>query len=215
MARIQETTVYKFNELSDGAKEVARAWYREGQLDFEWYDSVYEDADTIAKILGIEIDRKKQNNPKAHAQPTIWFSGFYSQGDGACFEGRYSFVDKTSEKIREYAPLDSCLHQIADHLTYWQAQNYNALYAIVKHRGNYYHEMSTDIDVISDDNGDLGEPGEMTDGAEENVKDVLRDFMRWIYRALEKECEYLQSDEQVDAAILVNEYEFTEDGATA
>lgn len=35
---------YSFDELSDSAKESARDWYRQGALDYDWWDSVYEDA---------------------------------------------------------------------------------------------------------------------------------------------------------------------------
>jgi hypothetical protein len=35
MPRIMETKVFKFEELSDKAKEKARDWYREGVLDHE------------------------------------------------------------------------------------------------------------------------------------------------------------------------------------
>ena len=35
-----ETNVFTFDELTDRAKEKARAWYREGALDYEWYDSI-------------------------------------------------------------------------------------------------------------------------------------------------------------------------------
>ena len=33
MARIKQTTVYQFDELSDAAKEKARDWYREASAD--------------------------------------------------------------------------------------------------------------------------------------------------------------------------------------
>ncbi len=55
MPRIVETTVYTIDELSDAAKEAARAWYRESCLDHEWYDFVYEDFETICGILGITL----------------------------------------------------------------------------------------------------------------------------------------------------------------
>ncbi len=45
--------VFEFDELSDAAKDKARAWYAEFALDYEWWDSVYEDAENIGlKITG-------------------------------------------------------------------------------------------------------------------------------------------------------------------
>lgn len=58
MPRKIEISLYKFNELSDRAKEKARDWYRQGALDYEWWDSTYEDAKNIGlRITGFDIDR--------------------------------------------------------------------------------------------------------------------------------------------------------------
>jgi hypothetical protein len=50
---------------------------------------------------------------------------------------------------------------------------------------------------------------------EEELTEALRDFNRWIFKSLEKEYEYLMSDEQVDESIKANEYEFTKEGGLA
>ena len=38
--RVTIKDVYQFNELSDRAKERAREWYREGALDYDWWENV-------------------------------------------------------------------------------------------------------------------------------------------------------------------------------
>ena len=55
MPEVIETTVYRLGELSDAAKDKARAWYREGGFDNDWYDAVYEDFQRIAEILGLNL----------------------------------------------------------------------------------------------------------------------------------------------------------------
>ena len=55
MPEIIETTVFRLSELSDAAKDRARAWYREGGFDYDWYGAVYEDFERIAEILGIRF----------------------------------------------------------------------------------------------------------------------------------------------------------------
>lgn len=56
--RIMETKVFQFDELSDRAKDRAREWYRDGALDYEWWDTTYEDANTIGlKISAFDLDR--------------------------------------------------------------------------------------------------------------------------------------------------------------
>jgi len=49
---------YKFDELSDKAKERALDWWRQGALDWDWFDSVYEDASRVGiKITGFDTGR--------------------------------------------------------------------------------------------------------------------------------------------------------------
>lgn len=44
------------------------------------------------------------------------------------------------------------------------------------------------------------------------VTDKYEDLCHELYKSLEKEYEYLNSDEAVDESLIVNEYEFDEDG---
>ena len=53
---------------------------------------------------------------------------------------------------------------------------------------------------------------DMTADAEEAVIEALRDLARWLYRQLEREYEYLRSDEAVDETITANQYTFTKTG---
>lgn len=188
------TLIYKFDELGDDAKEVAREWYRQGALDYEWWDFIYEDAKTIAELMGIHIDR-------------IYFSGFWSQGDGACFEGNYYYNPGSVKAVKEYAPQDQELHRIATELYEIQREHCYKIYAGVRHSGHYHHEHCTVIEIDCDHCSSW-----IDDTAYECVADLLRDYMRWIYKMLETEYDWLMSDEQVDESIRYNGYEFTEDG---
>ena len=49
----------------------------------------------------------------------------------------------------------------------------------------------------------------------DDANQIVSEFADWIYRALEKEYDYLMSDECVDGDIRANEYEFDEDGNRA
>jgi len=207
------STVYKFDELSEAAKEKAREWYREGDLGYEWWDTFYDDFARIADILGIDLRQRpvKLMNGKTRYDPCIWWSGFASQGDGAMWEGDYRYAKGSCKKIREYAPNDNDLHEIADGLYQIQKRYFYRVTAMSKHRGYYYHEYCMDIDVFC-----TNENGYEIDNFvhDEEVKDLLRDFARWIYRQLESEYDYLMSDEAVDECIRANEYEFDEDGCS-
>ena len=59
-----------FDELSDEAKERAREWYRQGNCDDSfWSECTIDDAKEIGKYMGMNVDK-------------VYFSGFWSQGDG-------------------------------------------------------------------------------------------------------------------------------------
>ena len=56
--KVLHIPVYDFDGLDESAKEKARDWYRNGALDFDWWNSTYEDAATIGlKITSFELDR--------------------------------------------------------------------------------------------------------------------------------------------------------------
>lgn len=208
MPEIAETTIFRFDELADDAKEEARSWYRRGGLDYDWHDTVLDDFRQIAEILGVRFKTRTiaLMGGGVRRQPCIWFSGFYSQNDGACFEGRYEYAKSASTAIRAHAPRDRELHRIADALQAMQRRNFYQLYADIGHRGRHYDQSSMQIAVRRDSWRDL------TSDAEDAVDDALRDLAHWLYRQLEREYEYLNSDEMVDAAIRANLYTFTEDG---
>lgn len=205
--RIAETEVFTFAELDSSAKENARNWYRaSAELDT---DCIFDDAVTIAGLLGISIATRSVPlmNGGTRGAPKIYWSGFASQGDGACFEGSYQYRKGAAKEVRAYAPQDKALHRIADGLQALQRKHFYSLQASVSHTGRYSHEYSTDI-AVEDSRDSWRDIGT----AEESVKDYLRDFMRWIYRALESEWDYINSDSQVDESIDCNGYEFTADG---
>lgn len=210
MPDVIETTVYRLDELSDAAKDNARAWYREGGFEYDWYDAVYEDFQRIAEILGIRFRTSTVRfmGGGSRQEPRIWFRGFWSQGDGACWEGFYAYRKNASAEIRSYASQDTTLHGIADALQAVQRRNFYQLRAEASHRGHYYHEYCMAISV------ERASPTwqDMTADAEEIVIEALRDLARWLYRQLEREYDYLTSDEAVDEAITTNEYTFTEAG---
>lgn len=212
--RTIQVKLYKFDELpTDEAKEKARDWYRERVFteSSDW-EFVYDDAARVAEILGIEISTSpvKLMNGSYRDKLNIWFSGFSSQGDGACFEGTYRYAKQAPKKIREYAPQDETLHRIADQLQEVQRKHFYRLYARMNHSGHYYHSGCMSVSVEDNENPyrDIGD-------SEETVRDLMREFADWIYDQLSNENDFQSSDEQVDEALRVNEYEFTEDGEIA
>jgi hypothetical protein len=180
--------------------------YRDINFYDNWYDSIYESFRDDMLLHGIKVDE-------------IYFSGFWSQGDGACFEGSVYDWDLFLQSI---GYTSKALIQLAS--DNWATS--------VKHRGYYYHENCTSFDHewhLPKPDGNLDDelfidyfsrylPDDVRgmvwlsmlktvdyDKLMEAVEDAFRDHMRTLYRTLEAEYEYLTSDEAVWEAIVANE----------
>lgn len=162
--------VYDFDELSDKAKEKARDWYREGALDYDWWDSTYEDAERIGlKITEFDLGRA------AYVKASFMAS-----------------AEETAHKI-ETEHGETCA-------TLQDAKNY------LKERDDLVNTAERDA------NGELVDEYSL----DEKLDDLDGKFLKTLcedYRIiLEKEMEYLRSDESVDETIRANGYTFTETG---
>lgn len=201
--RTIEKTLYAFHELDDDAKEKAREWYRAGAFDYEWYEFVFDDAKRCGALLGIDVDR-------------IYFSGFWSQGDGACFEGEYRYRKGWKKALRAEVGGDDLqrLERIGDDLQRAQRRAFYNAIAVCQQRGRYMHSgcMAVSVDATTPHGDDIAEGFENIEG---DIVDALRDFAAWIYSSLEREYEFLNADEQIDDALEANEYEFDEFGDIA
>lgn len=208
-------TVYTFDELTETAKDKAIAEHSEFCGEVWDAEFTFDDFVTIAEIIGIEFryhDVTLMSGAKKQ-KPNIWYSGFWSQGDGACFEGTYRYKKGAAKAIREYAGTDTELHRIADELQALQRKAFYGLTATMTHKGHYYHAycMSVDVEHAWDDTYNYEERSVPTD----DVTELMRDLANWLYRALEKEYEWQTSREQVIESIQANEYDFNEDGSIA
>lgn len=198
--RIKETKVYPFDELPEDAKEKAVEKLYDINVNYEWWDSVYEDAKEVGKLMGIDIDN-------------IYFSGFSSQGDGACFEGDYEYKKNSVKAVMEFAPEDEELHRIVRELRDIQKKCFYSISANVKQSGHYSHKYCTNVSV--DFENIYTANCYFNEGHGDTITELLRDYMEWIYHRLEKEYEYLSSEDAIIETIKANEYEFTEDGKLA
>lgn len=180
--------VYSFDELSDDVKKKVLEAYREYNVEFgDWYQPIYEGFTEKLEQLG-------------YSEIKPYFSGFWSQGDGACFEGKVSLLGwlKSHKLKTKYKNLSKYLEESGDD------------YLSIKQVGHYYHsksmavvdEVHTETDKQS---SDLGAVIELIENEIEEVADEL-------YRDLEKYYEELTSDEAVTEAVVANDQEFEIDG---
>lgn len=210
MSKIISTTVYTLDELSEPAREKARDWYNEGGPEYDWYSDIYENFTLICNILGVRLRTRPVTTPGGrHCEKAcIWFSGFCSQGDGACFEGHYRYQLQAARNIREHAPQDEELHRIADELQVVQQRHFWQLQADIQHRGRYYHEYSMAVTVTR--HGPAAQ--DIREDAETALSEALYDLAHWLYCQLQNQYDWLTSPAAVDEAILANEYTFTDAG---
>jgi hypothetical protein len=189
--------------------------HRHFNVEHDWWDAVYDDFREICEILGIELDAREP-----------LFSGFWSQGDGASWTGRYRAqglgyagleplytYDIAPIKIREHAPQDEELHRIADELCLL-ARIYRPVYAKVsRHSSHYVHSSTIQIgeweyydDIDMDDVA-----SEIQEHIETTLLDLFRDLADWLYKTLESEYDHLTSDEVVIESLEANEIEEDEE----
>lgn len=216
MPRVIERTVYTFAELSESAKERARDKYRQDhEVWHEWWDCIYEDAVACSECLGIRIDTHpvKLHGGDTRQDPSIFWSGFCCQGDGAMFTGTYGYKADACAAIAAHAPQDKELAAIAAGLTLMQLtarlQHTNQLGAhVTAMNSRYNHSGCMSVQAFYEDGDDTAP--DLTNAVEEELTSLLRRFADWIYTQLRAEDEYLNSDEHVDECLADDE--FDEDG---
>jgi hypothetical protein len=188
-----------FHELTEEQKAQAIEKNRDWNVDFDgWWDACYEDIKRVGALFGIEI-------------ADIEFTGFWSQGDGARFKGRWERPKRAvSKAVREYAPNDDELHELANLLDRYRRREHPTACEIwYAHWANYCHEGLTSFEW---EYGPKYQAG--TELAEEVLRNVFRRLMKWAYSQLEKEYEWLRSDEAVAESLKANEVEFDLDELT-
>ena len=163
-----------------------------------WYECVYSDFKEDMREVGIRVDR-------------MFFSGFSSQGDGACFEGGFDNL-KTylDHHHKDQYPM---IRKLMDHGGH--------VYIGCRHSGHYSHENCTSFSADADTLYHLVEcPTEFheqivdtwdkqledeVEAFENDVTEQWRTYMQELYRKLEAEYDYRVSDEAVWEAIEANE----------
>lgn len=174
--------------------------YRDINVDHEWWDYLYEDFKLGMVEKGIRIK-------------DIFFTGFYSQGDGACFTGE----------------IDMCkflkAHGLEEHYmgaTFFAAQG--ELYTTLdKNSSHYAHEntVSVNLELDNYNNYDDDTRYDIYSTMEEvmesewkqldnQVEEICRGYMRDLYRQLRDEYEALTSDEAVWDTIAANDLHVVE-----
>jgi len=186
-----------YKDLAEDVKERLRDKYRYIHVDdLDWWDGVYDWAKEDAAKFGLDIE-------------DICFSGFSSQGDGASFVGELRFKECDVTDLNEGAKeLYDVLAGVYGLIKIVAEES--ELRVHIEQRGNYCHENTMGFDYYTRyDNTDAVDTILAT--KEEEIEEALRGYARWIYRTLEKDYDYLTSDEAIDE-YLDGYTDYTEEG---
>lgn len=232
---VTEKTEFTFAELSEPAKTKARDKHRENGRHDDWWDSIYEDAVTVGKLIGIEIGvnyplNQRTGKTSFTGEPDIWFQGFYNQGDGCCYSG-----DLVIESLKGCVDkLKTHVGECTDSPLFKLAAEGEALHDMIFLRMLALRMQGVDTDDLND-NGEEVEIGlkdhvtiegkdrywrteAVRDGCVSEVQEAMDSYVSgfadWIYKQLEAEDEHLNSGEYIDEEIEANELLFDESGST-
>lgn len=165
---------------------------------------------------GDMIDRLKDEAPDYFDVEDIQYSGFASQGDGASWTGNVNLKKWCEKNSPEALPFVN-----DNEIETWAA--------VVRTDSHYVHENTIRVEVIehatkvtydsSPFEGSLEEYYAHVEGVVDDlvleVTDAVKDFCREIYKELEEEYNYTQTDEYLMDLIEANQYDFTADGDLA
>ena len=199
MPTVKEYLAYKFEELPEDLEEKVLDKHRNFNVeDNDWWNFVYE----------IWVEKLEE---MGFMKPKIWFSGFWSQGDGACFDCDSMDLDKFVKAHAEnlipiFFPHTRFLREIPNVCRAWTV-------TVNPHYSHYNtRDMRFEWDEFPEGLEATGEIEGMLTQFEALVESVREEKSKEIYRALEEEYEYLTTDESVAEALTSNDYEFDEDG---
>ncbi len=186
------------NLVSSSNKASLLEKYRDINVDFDdWHEYVVDLFKEDMKAIGINVDR-------------VYFTGFWSQGDGACFEGNAVFP-----KFMDNYPVDKypMIRKVLE--------NKGSVHFTTDHEGHYYHynsiRYSCDVEFlyqVLDAPTDFQEQIvevydkqlelEVPDFEKETLE-FFQDKMKELYSRLQNEYENLVSDEAVWETIVAND----------
>ena len=184
--RTVRTKIYKFEELSKEAQREAIQNFRNiNNSDDFWFDAILEGFKERLETIGFY-------------NATIQFSGFWSQGDGLCFDAKID-ASKFATTINEKRVCNLINECFIDEFTIEKTSFAN----------HYSHEKTRYIDYSICNGNNLNEElKKLSNKIELKRLDLCREF----YSILEKDYYFLESDECVKETIIANEYEFLKDG---
>lgn len=192
------TPLQKFNMLPEKQRKAVLDKYRAWLVDHcDWWDCVEENFKSDMDAIGVYVDK-------------IHFSGFWSQGDGACFDGK---VHDWPLFLTTLGYSDAALIYAAENFD-WDFTSKHSHYLYSHHKSvSYDGELNLPDDVddyyfadryLEWGPDDIRTATMMTNLSNYNARALQEEFMTVfenhmidLYKQLGEEYDYLTSDESV------------------
>lgn len=171
--------------------------YRECNIHHDWWDGVYEMFIEDMEQIGVQVQKDG-----------IWFSGFWSQGDGAAFAGR----------VHDWAKAFKHIGLLPSLFFYYDNIEYMRFNSIAPRNNRMRFDYCFDIqEACPYDEDDeplqyslwyLMRPSNKDlDDLEDKLREVFEEAASKLYKDLEAEYNYLTDDEQIIEYILEEEFD--------
>ena len=203
-----EKRIGSFSELSPELQAEVIKKFRYSWNDFD-SDFIIEGFCNAMEEIGVDISPKN-----------VYFSGFYSQGDGSCFSGKVvNFVNYISDVVNNYYKQLFQSEKEFNAFKRWCNHVYNDCdYNIEINGSDRYFTVRANTDITTE----LYSLDHVKRRSEEQEDRFIRilDYIieekaiednAKLYKALENEYEYRMSDGYIKDMIEANEYEFNLD----
>ena len=197
-----ELEIYKLDELSEEIQEKVIEKNRDINIQHEWWDYLVEEFIEEAEKEGFNIPIK-----------SVCFD-MHGQGSGVAFNCKIDVLKFLDTKGTDNLMLRE---------KYKEGQ---FEIEIIRTDTKYSHEHTMNVSVndfieepgeedLGNDLGEIVEGDTINNIAElgEEILERARELSRELYNKLEKECDYLISDEAIKETLILNEYEFEKDGS--
>jgi len=205
--RTIETKVYPFSELSEDAKEKAIEGLSDINLDYDWWNFVYEDITgvlsyfgTDAKVTGFALDTADYVSIDMHVN----FFELYEAVNTQSYKTEYPKICEKYNLMKQFTAIDSRVMKLINDGTINVSTEVSA--------EDNRHSFNVEITFDHSNYNDLKNINKELDKLKCDICEILSDLNSLALSLLKSEFEYLQSKQAIIETIEANNYEFDEDG---
>lgn len=204
-------TFYQYNELSEEAKEKAREWFLRDYPEYGWWEFVYEDIDALARNIGLIIKPHTSRNMRGEIIAKPGFN-FDLDRQELKYQGYYDYDKTWKDKCRHEFGKDVFERDraLSKFLRAWEEK-------VLSLQKSAFYGITIDVDCRTYNSIDVHNVygREVTDDQVIQAEELIELFNDHVLDMLQKEYDYITSEEHAEEMIIANGYEFTEDGTIA